>query len=201
VAAIETQWTVNRGPAGVVHGRTVVSVEAGAVAAKVRIEFDNGAVDHRLRIRLPGVATAGLDVGAPLGTEFRGAGRSDRSWKNEAVLPTAPARRFLQSAGSAPPFRVEWPGFFEYELGSDGDVALTLCRSVGQLSRNDNRNRLGHAGWVIATPAAQEPGRHVVEFSIAPARGDTGSSGVDSIWIRAAHLGGKVVQAPSPSIR
>ncbi len=201
VAALETQWTVNRGPAGVVHGRTVVSVEAGAVAAKVRIEFDNGAVDHRLRIRLPGIAPAGVDVGAPLGTEYRGAGRSDRSWPDEAVLPTAPAQRFLQSAGSAPPFRVEWPGFFEYELGSDGGVALTLCRSVGQLSRNDNRNRLGHAGWVTATPAAQEPGRHVVEFSIAPARGPHGPAGVQPLWIRTAHLRDKILQVPSHAVQ
>ena len=76
----------------------------------------------------------------------------------------------------------------DLELGSRGDVALTLCRSVGQLSRNDNRNRLGHAGWVTATPAAQEPGRHVVEFSIAPARRSVGpTASVHPIWIRAAH--------------
>ncbi len=193
VAALEVLWIVDRGAGGAVPGRTVMSLEAGRVAVKVRVEFDNGAMDHRLRIRLPGIAPTGVEVGAPLGTEHRGAGGSDRSWPDEAALPTAPAQGFLQSEGSGPPFRVEWPGYFEYELGSEGDVALTLCRSVGQLSRSDNRNRLGHAGWATATPAAQEPGRHVVEFSMAPAR--VGPPGVHPIWIRAAHLRGKIVQA------
>ena len=201
VAALEAQWSVAPGPGGVVHGRTVVSLEAGAAAAKVRVEFDNHAADHRLRIRLPGAAPAGIEVGAPLGTEHRGPGRGNRSWPEEATLPTAPAQGFLRSAGPVPPFQLDWPGFFEYELGSEGDVALTLCRSVGQLSRTDNRNRLGHAGWATATPAAQEPGRHVVEFSIAPARGYVGPTGVHPIWIRAAYLSDPIVQAPPPSLQ
>ncbi|MSR02950.1 MAG: hypothetical protein EXR94_09485 [Gemmatimonadetes bacterium] len=138
---------------------------------------------------------------APLGTEHRGPGRDNRSWPEEATLPTAPAQGFLRSAGPVPPFQLDWPGFFEYELGSEGDVALTLCRSVGQLSRTDNRNRLGHAGWATATPAAQEPGRHVVEFSIAPARGYVGPTGVHPIWIRAAYLSDPIVQAPPPSLQ
>lgn len=196
IAALEASWTVAPRAGGVVHGRTVVSLEAGGGSAKVRIEFDNRAADHRLRVRLPGVASAGIEVGAPFGTEHRGPGQSDHSWPDEAALPTAPAWGSLQSVEPARPFRLEWPGFFEYELGSEGDVALTLCRSVGQLSRIDNRNRLGHAGWVTATPAAQEPGRHVVEFSIAPGRGAIGSPGVHPFWIRGAHFYDKTVQAP-----
>ncbi len=188
VAGLELQWSVDRAAGGVVPGRTVVSLEAESAAARVRIEFDNWAVNHRLRVRLPGVAPAGVKVGAPFGTEHRGAGRSDRSWPDEAVLPTAPAQAFLESVGAAPPFRLEWPGFFEYELEPRGDVALTLCRSVGQLSRNDNRNRLGHAGWVTATPMAQEPGRHLVEFSMTPTRGREEPTPVHPFWIRAAQL-------------
>lgn len=187
VAAVEVRWTVNREAGGAVPGRTVVSLEAGSTAAKVRVEFDNWAADHRLRIWLPGVAPAGVEIGAPFGSEHRTAGRYDRSWPDEAVLPTAPARGFLQSDGPVPPFRLEWPGFFEYELQSSGDVAVTLCRSVGQLSRSDNRNRAGHAGWVTATPMAQEPGCHLVEFSVTPRRESRDATPVHPIWIRAAH--------------
>lgn len=189
LGALEAQWTVDRGAGGVVQGRTVVSIEAGTAAVRVRIEFDNWAFDHRLRVWLPGVAPGGADTGAPLGIERRAPGRTDRSWPDEAVLPTAPAQGFLQSVEPAPPFRLEWPGHFEYELRPRGDVAVTLCRSVGQLSRSDNGNRSGHAGWPIPTPMAQEPGRHVVDFSIVPRRGGTGRLPVVPLWIRAMSRG------------
>ena len=185
LAALETQWTVDRGALGVVHGRTVVSLDAGSRVVRARVEFDNWAKDHRLRVWFPGAAPGGVEAGGPLGSEDREAGRYDRSWPDEAGLPTAPAQGFLQSVAPAPPLRLEWPGFFEYELRPPGDLAITLCRSVGQLSRNDNRNRLGHAGWVTATPMAQEPGRHVVEFSMTPHRGGLCQARVLPIWIRA----------------
>ncbi len=186
LAAIEVGWTLDRGAGGAVRGRTVVALEAGSAVVRVRIEYDNWAAGHRIRVWFPGVAPDGVEVGAPLGSEHRSAGRSDFSWPDEARLATAPAQAFMYADGQVPGFCLEWPGFFEYELQPDGNVAVTLSRSVGQLSLPDNRNRRGHAGWAIATPSAQERGRHVVEFSIGPGRGAHRRRPVVPVWIRAA---------------
>ena len=50
-------------------------------------------------------------------------------------------------------------------------IALTLLRCVGWLSRDDFRTRRGHAGPMIATPEAQCPGRHVLEYALVPHAG------------------------------
>jgi alpha-mannosidase len=46
------------------------------------------------------------------------------------------------------------------------DVALTLLRCVGWLSRDDLSTRPGSAGPTIATPEAQCPGEHTFEYAI-----------------------------------
>ncbi len=187
VGAIETTWTVAPAGGGIVRGRTVVWLEAGDPGVRVRIEFDNWADDHRLRVILPGVLAPEVLTGTPFGSSRRGPGRFNRAWPEEASLPTAPAHGFVESVDAERPFRIEWPGFFEYEHRPDGALALTLCRGVGILSRADGRNRRGHAGWTMPTPAAQERGRHVVDFRIR--FGGASASAPVPIWIRAAALG------------
>lgn len=165
LGALESRWTI-RPAGGSIRGRTVIALEAGRGHLSVRIEFDNQATDHRLRVRLPLGGVRDVVAGAPFGAERRGVGRLDRSWPEEATLPTAPAHGFVESADPARPFRLERTGCFEYQLGADGSLAMTLCRSVGTLSRADGANRRGHAGWAMPTPGAQEPGRHVIEFAV-----------------------------------
>lgn len=186
VGAIETAWTVAPASGGVVRGRTVAWLEAGDPGIRVRVEFDNWANDHRLRVMLAGVLSSEVLTGTPFGSARRGPGRLNRSWPEEASLPTAPAHGFVESTDAERPFRLEWPGFFEYEHRPDGGLALTLCRGVGILSRADGRNRRGHAGWTMPTPDAQERGRHVVEFRIRFG-GASGGAPIP-IWIRAAAL-------------
>jgi alpha-mannosidase len=48
------------------------------------------------------------------------------------------------------------------------ELALTLNRSTGWLSRPDLRLRRGHAGPPLATPGGQEPGAHRFEYAIMP---------------------------------
>jgi alpha-mannosidase len=48
------------------------------------------------------------------------------------------------------------------------EVALTLLRCVGFLSREDLSTRRGHAGPDMSTPAAQMPGRHAFDYAILP---------------------------------
>jgi len=60
------------------------------------------------------------------------------------------------------------PGFFEYELEGNGDLLMTLLRSVGQLSRGDLPTRAGHAGWPTPTPEAQCLGQDRLQFALGP---------------------------------
>jgi len=60
------------------------------------------------------------------------------------------------------------PGFFEFELTNEGDLVLTLLRSVGELSRSDLDCRPGHAAWPMATPLAQCLGSSRLELVLAP---------------------------------
>jgi alpha-mannosidase len=64
-------------------------------------------------------------------------------------------------------FTVFARGAFEYELTDDGILAITMLRSVEDLSRGDLRERPGHAGWPTATPLARELGAFRVELAVA----------------------------------
>jgi alpha-mannosidase len=77
-------------------------------------------------------------------------------------------------------------GLAEYEAlpRTDGsvDLALTLLRCVGWLSRNDLSNRFHHAGPALETPEAQCRGTHVFEYALS-LRGESS----DPELVRAAH--------------
>lgn len=166
VGALELAWSVEPANGGIVCGRTVLSLHAGEATVRLRIEFDNWARDVRLRIRLPLAIEGALMTGSPFGVERRGAGKVDPSWPEETGLPTAPAHDWLAPVEPGSGFRLDLPGFFEYELTDDGDVLITLLRAVGVLSKDDLSTRRGHAGWTLPTPNAAEPGRHVVSLAI-----------------------------------
>jgi alpha-mannosidase len=61
-------------------------------------------------------------------------------------------------------------GLPEYEAvpgdGGGVELALTLLRAVGWLSRDDLTTRPGHAGPEVAAPDAQGLGRHAYEYAI-----------------------------------
>jgi alpha-mannosidase len=50
----------------------------------------------------------------------------------------------------------------------NAEIALTLLRCVGWLSRDDLPERKGHAGPGLPTPGAQMPGKWVFEYAIIP---------------------------------
>jgi alpha-mannosidase len=64
-------------------------------------------------------------------------------------------------------------GLLEYEVVEDGrELALTLLRATGYLSRAEPSLRPNPAGPVDPLDGPQLAGRHVVEYAIAPHRGD-----------------------------
>ena len=127
------------------------------------VHLDNQARDHRLRLRLP---TGLRGVESVAGTQFGSIRRlpgSVRSARIEALRErgglrekpgaTDPAQRYVAVARGPRGLALLAPGFFEFELTADGDLVLTLLRSVGELSRSDLDCRPGHAAWPMPTPS------------------------------------------------
>jgi hypothetical protein len=134
---------------------------------RLQVDLHNGRPDHRLRLLIPadtgGGAWAGVAFGA-VQRPFRAPG-SEAGWEYD--LRTDPARQWVLSGGVG----VIVPGPFEYEL-LDGQIALTLLRCAGRLSRGDLGNRPGNAGPEIATPGGQLFGHHHFELAVLPAAAD-----------------------------
>jgi alpha-mannosidase len=167
VGALEARATLRSGR---VRARLLLALYAGSPVLRCTIELENAAGDHRLRLRVPaGQAGSGAVAGGPFGPVRRAARAGNtRQYPRETPVATAPAHRFVASAGSGGGLAILAPGFFEYEHDPAGDLVVTLLRCVGQLSREDLATRPGHAGWPTATPGAQCIGRERLQFALAP---------------------------------
>ncbi|HEX6105013.1 MAG TPA: hypothetical protein VFZ26_05475, partial [Gemmatimonadales bacterium] len=171
--ALRLRLTTGNAPAGKAPGRVearlLLSLHAGSPALRCTLELDNAACDHRLRLRLPGVAQGGsLLAGGPFGAVIREPVSADPgSYPSETPVATAPAHRWVTGRG-AEGVALLAPGFFEYEHTRDGDLLVTVLRAVGRLSRDDLPTRPGHAGWPTATPLAQSLGPDRLQFALLP---------------------------------
>ena len=94
----------------------------------------------------------------------------------EVPLPTFPAHGFVSVEGVS----VLLEQVTEYEVVEGRELALTLLRSFGLISRNANPYREDPAGPEIPVPAAQLLGERASSFAILPHRGG---------WLGAGHRG------------
>ena len=101
---------------------------------------------------------------------------SDDERRIEAPPPTAPLHRYVSLFDSTRGVTVYSDGLAEYEADATGDVAVTLVRSVADLSRNDLPERPGHAGWPVPTPEAQMLGPFAAELALFPHGPRTGET-------------------------
>jgi hypothetical protein len=138
-----------------------------------RIEVDNRARDHRLRlhVRAPFRATR-----FEVESAFEVAGRpieprADASGPPPAEQPigATPQRSFASLSAADAALTVANRGVPEaeavHEVDGGSALALTVLRAVGWLSRDDLVLRPGHAGPGLETPGAQVPGPRCAELS------------------------------------
>jgi alpha-mannosidase len=140
-------------------------------------EIDNRRPSHRLRIhiRLAEPATGSL-AGSPFQLVERGL--VSEGGELEAPSPTWPARHVVLAGEIA----ALHEGVFEYEV-TEGELAITLLRCVGTISRQHLATRPFAAGPDVATPDAQMLGPTTFELALqAGAR----SSGLMADWERFA---------------
>ncbi len=167
IGAVEARWSLKSAGNGGLSARLLVVLYADSPVVRLRLDIENQATGHRLRARFPvGAGTTAL-AGAAFGTERRPAvtPRKDPGAIEQPVL-TAPAQRFVAAGEGARGLVVLAPGFFEYEWTVQGELVVTLLRSVAELSRNDLPERPGHAAWPEPTPLAQELGTHTIELAL-----------------------------------
>ena len=180
----EVEWTASlRLPAGLDRRRTArsrrtvrcpVTVRVRLVRGVERVELRttvlNAARDHRLRVRF---RAPGATVEAPVRVEghFTVLRRPARPPATSGWVETPAGSHHTLGAVAAGDLAVFGRGLPEYEAvpAGDGalDVALTLLRCVGWLSRDDVQERSGHAGPEIAVSDAQCLGEHAFEYAIA----------------------------------
>ena len=135
----------------------------------------NTARDHRLRVIFPTPLTTDVvHVDGHFDVVERPVALPEgRDW-HEPPSPTAHQRTFVDVSDGQTGLAIFNRGLPEYEArqGEGGvEVALTLLRCVGWLSRGDMLTRPGHAGPMLETPGAQCPGDYEFHYAIQPHAG------------------------------
>jgi alpha-mannosidase len=137
-----------------------VTRRAGEPFLRVQGVIRNEREDHRLRLHVGSPSTTDRAIaGAPFELVERplvGEGS-----EGEMASPTWPARHVVMTSGMA----VFHEGVFEYEVVQGANLALTLLRCVGTISRKRMATRPWEAGPQTPTPNAQMLG--ATEFSLA----------------------------------
>jgi membrane-associated phospholipid phosphatase len=150
--------------------RVEISLDAGERRVDVRLQVDNRASDHRLRV-LCETGTRALTH--HIGAAFALLERSNRFEVRKRWIepPTSEAclHDFVAVKGPTKGLAVGVDGLREYSVLHDGGtIAITLLRAVGFLSRGDLPERRGHAGPELATPSAQCIGSREYRYTVVP---------------------------------
>jgi alpha-mannosidase len=154
--------------------RMLVELRAGEPFCRLDIAFENRYADHRVRLHVPLArpATHSYAEGQFAVVER---GLTSEGGHGEVPLPTFPAYSFVDAGGVA----VLLDQVSEYELVEGGtELAVTLLRATGLISRPDHPYRAEPAGPVIATPQAQCLGPVRTSLAIAPHAEDWSTAGV-----------------------
>jgi alpha-mannosidase len=154
-----------------------ISLTAGVPRVEVQTTVENRAADHRLRVHFPvpvqvdAFETEGhMDVirrplDLPTDTE---------NWV-EQPIGTHPQRTWADVSDGDVGLLLANRGLPEVEaLRAEGgsELALTLLRCVGSLSRADLSVRRGHAGPGLPTPEAQCLDEYTFHYALVPHPGD-----------------------------
>ena len=144
------RWSPAQVPVDV---ETTVELRAGEPFCRVRVSFENPIGDHRLRFHVPLPREARFSAAEGQFAVVERALEAEEGF-GEVALPTFPAYGFVDAGGMAA--LLEHP--MEYELVDGGrDLALTILRSTGLISRSAHAYRESPAGPEIEIPAAQMP--------------------------------------------
>jgi alpha-mannosidase len=174
-------WPIGLEATGAVRSQETIETEVttrlelrtGEPFVRVRVDFENRSRDHRVRwhVQLPSLAATSAAEGQFAVVER---GLTMEGGHGEVPLPTYPARGFVHAEGVT----VLLDHVTEYELVGGRELALTLLRSFGLISRNANPFREDPAGPEIAVPDGQRLGPWSMGFALMPHQGGWSQAGV-----------------------
>ena len=142
---------------------TRFELRAGEPFVRVGITFDNPCDDHRVRVHVP--LPEEVDRTYAEG-QFAVVERPplQEGGHGEQGLGAYPASAFVAAGGIALLFE----HVAEYELVDGRELAVTVLRSIGLISRAANPWRTENAGPELPIPAAQMHGPHGFSFAWCP---------------------------------
>jgi mannosylglycerate hydrolase len=141
-------------------------LRTGEPFVRFRIALDNPCDDHRLRVHVPLGETANRTFGEG---QFAIVERpaAPEGGHGEEPVGTYPASAFVAAGGTA----LLLDHVSEYELVGGRELALTVLRSIGLISRTANPYRREPAGPELSLPAAQLHGPRSFSFALLPHAG------------------------------
>ncbi len=147
---------------------TRLELRAGEPFVRLHLAFENRSRDHRLRFHVPLPRRASVSAAEGQFAVVE-RGLEIEAGHGETAQPAFPARGWVDAGGVA----VLLDHILEYELVDGGrELALTVLRSTGLISRNDHPYREDPAGPEYVVPDAQCLGPWEVGFAIYPHVGD-----------------------------
>ncbi len=165
-----------------VHVVTTVELRADEPFVRLHVDLDNRCRDHRLRAHFPlPQPVDGSDAECAFAVVHRGL--TAEGGPNEHGLPTFVSRRFVDCSDGEAGLAVLHDGLLEYEVVDDGrgpgrEVALTLLRATGYLSRSELSLRPNPAGPLDPLDGPQLQGRVAVDYALLPHRGSWREAGL-----------------------
>jgi len=146
-----------------------VELRAGEPFCRLDFSFINRHPDHRVRLHVP-LARQATHSHAEGQFAVVSRGLTSEGGHGEVPLPTFPAYSFVDAGGAA----ILLSQATEYELVDDGtELAMTLLRATGLISRAEHPLRAEPAGPVIATPQAQLIGAEIrTSLAVMPHSGE-----------------------------
>lgn len=168
---------------------TTISLILDSPGVHFQTTVDNRVHDHRLRVHFSApfaTETAWVDGHFQVVRRPIQPAPGEYSTWAEKPCGLAPQKTFVSIDDGAYGLSVINHGLPEYEVlpgrgGASTEIALTLLRCVGWLSREDLLNRPGHAGPVVETPEGQCPGEHTFRYSLVPHRGSWREAGIKAL--------------------
>jgi alpha-mannosidase len=151
--------------------RTTLELRTGERFLRVCVDYTNTARDHRLRAHfpLPAIVT-GSDAECAFAVVRRGL--EAEGGPHEYGLPTFVSRRFVDCSDGHVGLALLHDGLLEYEVVGDGrQLALTLMRATGYLSRAEPAYRPNPAGPLDPLEGPQLQGPLRAEYAVLPHRG------------------------------
>ena len=145
---------------------TTLELRAGESFLRVRTELDHRCRDHRLRVHFPLPSPVDRSY-AECAFAVVERGLTTEGGPHETPLPTFVSRRFVDASDGNEGIALIHDGLLEYELVNEGrELALTLLRATGYLSRSELALRPNPAGPLDPLEGPQLQGPVAVEYSV-----------------------------------